>query len=66
MDGYYRYIEEEFIINIPAFIDHKHNIASNPFVDGIKAIEIVEGFFMKQHSSYQIRFSSNWTGRQQT
>ena len=57
MDGYYRYIEEEFSKNnIPAFIDHKHNIASNPFVDGIKAaIEIVEKDFSYETVFHLIR-----------
>ena len=60
MDGYYRYIEEEFSKNnIPAFIDHKHNIASNPFVDGIKAaIEIVEKDFSYEIGTFSAFFCS--------
>lgn len=47
MEGYYRYLEEEFDkYRIPAFIDHKRSILANPFVDGIKAaIEVIEKDF---------------------
>lgn len=57
MEGYHRYLEEEFSkYNIPAFIDHKRNIASNPFVDGIKAaIEIVEKDFAYENIFHMIR-----------
>lgn len=57
MEGYYRYIEEEFSKNnIPAFIDHKRNIASNPFIDGIKgAIEVVEKDFSYETVFHLIR-----------
>ena len=66
MDGYYRYIEEEFSKNnIPAFIDHKHNIASNPFVDGIKvAIEIVEKDFSYETVFHLIRLGFLPIGRE--
>lgn len=57
MEGYYRYLEEEFSrYNIPTFIDHKRNISSNPFVDGIKAaIEIVEKDFSYESVFHMIR-----------
>lgn len=47
MEGYYRYLEEEFAnYDIPSFIDHKRDISSNPFVECIKAaIEVVEKDF---------------------
>lgn len=57
MGGYYRYLEEEFSrYGIPAFIDHKRNISSNPFVDGIiAAIEIVEKDFSYESVFHMIR-----------
>lgn len=47
MDGYYRYIEEAFLeYNIPAFIDHKRSISSNPYVDSITGLlEVIEKDF---------------------
>ena len=39
MANYYIYLEEELKkYDIPAFIDHKRDISSNPFVDGIIAV----------------------------
>ena len=39
MANYYIYLEEELKkYGIPAFIDHKRDISSNPFVDGIIAV----------------------------
>lgn len=57
MEGYYRYLEEEFSkYNIPAFVDHKRNISSNPFVDGIKAaIEVIEKDFSYETVFHLIR-----------
>ena len=57
MEGYYRYVEETFAkYNIPAFVDHKRNISSNPFVDGIKAaIEIVEKDFSYESVFHMLR-----------
>lgn len=57
MEGYYRYVEEVFEkYNIPAFVDHKRNISSNPFVDGIKAaIEIVEKDFSYESVFHMLR-----------
>lgn len=47
VETYYRCLEEAFKeYNIPAFIDYKRSITTNPFVDAIKAvIEIVETDF---------------------
>lgn len=57
MEGYYRYVEEIFEkYNIPAFVDHKRNISSNPFVDGIRAvIEIVEKDFSYESVFHMLR-----------
>ncbi len=57
MEGYYRYLEEELNkYRIPAFIDHKRNISSNPFVDGIKAaIEIIEKDFSYESVFHMLR-----------
>lgn len=57
MEGYYRYLEEDFNrYDIPAFIDHKRNISSNPFVDGIKAaIELIEKDFSYESVFHMIR-----------
>ena len=39
MENYHRYIEEELLrYDIPAFIDHKRDISSNPFVDAVSAV----------------------------
>lgn len=47
MNSYYRFLEEEFNkYNIPAFIDHKRDMLSNPYVDGIIGVlEIIEKDF---------------------
>lgn len=57
MEGYYRYVEEVFEkYNIPAFVDYKRNISSNPFVDGIRAaIEIVEKDFSYESVFHMLR-----------
>ena len=47
MEGYYRFIQDEFRKSgIPNFIDYKRDISKNPFIDGIvAAIEVVEKDF---------------------
>lgn len=47
MNSYYRFLEEEFAsCHVPAFIDHKRDILSNPYVDGIIAtLEMIEKDF---------------------
>ncbi len=47
MNTYYRFLEEEFSkFGVPAFIDYKRDILSNPYVDGIvAALEMIEKDF---------------------
>ena len=57
METYYRCLEEAFReYNIPAFIDYKRSITTNPFVAAIKAvIEIVETDFSYESVFHYLR-----------
>ncbi|MGN0383501.1 MAG: PD-(D/E)XK nuclease family protein [Eubacterium sp.] len=53
IDGYYRHFEQEFMTyGVPAFIDHKHSIGMNPFVDVINAVLLV----IERNFSYESVF----------
>lgn len=57
MEGYHRYIEEELNkYSIPAFIDHKRDISSNPFVDGIIAtLDVIQKDFSYDTIMHMVR-----------
>lgn len=50
IEGYYKYIRQVFIkYGIPCFIDHKEDVLSNKYVDGIlAALDVIEKNFSHQ------------------
>lgn len=59
MENYHRYIEEELNkYHIPAFIDHKRDISTNPFVDGIIAtLDVILKDFSYDAVMHMLRLS---------